>query len=171
MKSEGNMESIINNKTDNYKQLLYISKQLLLEGSDLSIIANMYHLSTGEFFDLFSYYIKNSDMKGYKIVTTEGDNIAKTKELSVQLPQYQLFREEIYKFAYLRCSNIGNTKFSCWAADCDRLSTTMEISNELTNKGIYHAIYSSARGGYNIKQSNVSISPEELTKQYQLLMK
>lgn len=160
----------------NYKQLLLSNKQfpykkILLENKNLCISANMYELSIYDFYDLLKCYLSIYYLENYRILEIEEQGIIKCWNLSVKESYYKILKEEIFKFAYLRCSKIGNSNFDRWEVDNCDLKTTIEISNKLANDGIFHTIYSSSDLKYNIKVSNEQIDEEELSKQYLLSMK
>lgn len=161
--------------------LTYVSdkSELLLDGYDLKKTANMYHLSVYCFFDILPDVLYKYEKSRWKIVETKNvesidihtSRSSRECKLLTCEDNYEEIKQAIFEFAYLGCSDMADKHFYQWAADDFSLGPTLNISKRLIENKKFHAIYSSSRGGYNIKESSYTAFDTPVDKAYQLLKK
>ena len=147
-------------------------KELLMEGINLVEFANMFHLSSDEFFKILPMYLRLKDFMDYQInsqETSSKDNWIFANELMVPKDKYERIKQSIFDLAYIGCSKIGDSDHKHWACDNASGFEMYRTNKSLTDRGIFHAIYTSVSGGYNIKASDVVVDKEEYEEKYNML--
>jgi len=156
-----------------YKTLLTYSREgLIIEGQDLVELANMYHLSAEDFFEILPAYLRLKEFMGCRIISTKiitPEYEPTSRELLVGADSYNQIKESIFRLALMGCSKIADRNMDHWAASCLYLKGALEKSQALMDKQLYHAIYSSSHGGFNIKASNVLVDEAEVIEKYSRL--
>lgn len=163
------MENMSIEEIREYRSLLTKTKegQLLMEGQNLEEIANMYHLSIVDFFKILPIYFEYRNITDFKIVTTQMGVGRPTNEFFATPEEYEALRRHIFEIAFIRCSDIGDRSYNtvCEASGVS-LSRALKISDDLAKEEIYHAIYRSALGGYDIKNTGRKVDKNNLMEQY-----
>ena len=154
--------------------------KLMIEGYDLAEIANMYEFSVSDFLTLFSLYLKLNQDKlkgGYKLFNGKSEIFTPTTtfetypygEILVANEEYEDMKRRIFDFAYINCSNIGETDFRWWGLDCAK---EYDLERKIQMTGMtYSCIYRSMRSGWNQKVSDIAIDKIDQEKRYALLRK
>lgn len=171
-------------KTEMLKLLSYEDNKILLDGYDLVEIANMYNLSVVNFLELFRYYLKENQAlleSGYYIGHTEAtmledpsqlSTLKTTGEILVPANGYEAMKKQIFDFAYTKCSNLGDSSFGCWGlSSVEAWTTRFSYQISERNPKNYSCFYTSSKGGWNQKISNIAIDKEDQEKRYSLLQK
>lgn len=164
----------INNKQEEYISLLtYDRGELLLEGKNLAEFANMHPDSVSTFTKLIKFALLSKYNDAYQVIKTQTYDLGScytSFELKVKPSIYEELRKNIFKFAYICCSNVvEEVSNNYWGArNCD-INSALYQSERLSNCAQnFHAILPSTSRykKYSVKYSFVKANEEDIQEQY-----
>lgn len=160
------------------KVLSYSQNKLMLAGYDLADLANMYHLSVHDFFYLFQMHLRaNSDsLKGECTIIDSVHEVISpntnayfwnTSEILVPEDCYEDMVKRIFDFAYINCSNVGDTSFHHFGLDNGDKYALNKVIKNLEKK--YSCIYQLRNYGWKQKISDVVIDEQDREERFALI--